>query len=247
LDLTVADGRLTASPLVRLDPEPAEMFLGQGPMLANVRVSPEICDAALKFIAPVVADATRTEGRFSVALEGGRIPLGEPLRGDVAGRLTVHQLQVLPGPLGEQILFLARQIEAIAKRRQPLTSLSEVQGTTLLKIDDQQIPFRMVQGRVYHERLEMKSGDVVVRTHGSVGLDQTLALVVDVPVQDKWIQDEPLAQVLKGETIQITVGGTLRQPRIDRRAVEQLTAKILRGAAEKAVSGQIEKLFGPRR
>ena len=69
LAIAVAEGQLTTAPQVRLDPEPMELTLPPGPVLTNVRISPQVSEAMLKYIAPVLAGATQSEGQFSLQLE----------------------------------------------------------------------------------------------------------------------------------------------------------------------------------
>ena len=69
LALAVAEGQLNAAPDVRLDPEPMLLTLPKGPVLTNVKISPEVSEAMLKYIAPVLAGATQSEGQFSLQLD----------------------------------------------------------------------------------------------------------------------------------------------------------------------------------
>ncbi len=117
LSIAVAEGQLTTAPQVRLDPEPMELTLPPGPVLTNVRISPQVSEAMLKYIAPVLAGATQSEGLFSLSLSGARVPLANATKADVAGQMTVHSVRVVPGPMAKQWVELAQQIESIAKRR----------------------------------------------------------------------------------------------------------------------------------
>jgi translocation and assembly module TamB len=249
LALAVAEGRLTASPLVRLDPEPMEFTMPAGPLLTDVRISPQVSEAMLKYIAPVLAGATQSEGHFSLDLDGARVPLGDPKRADMAGKLAVHAVRVVPGPMAKQWVELAQQIEAIAKRRE-LAAAGQSEPISLLTIQDQQVNFRVVDGRVYHQNMQFQVGDVTLRSEGSVGLDETLALVLHVPIQDKWIEGQAFLVGLRGQSLAIPVKGTLRQPQLDRGAVAGLSQQLLQGAAQQAIGGELnkafDKLFKPR-
>ena len=119
LALTVGEGQLNLAPNVRFDPEPAELTMPAGPVITNVRISPEVSEAMLKFVAPVLAGATQSEGLFSMQLDGLRVPLADTKKTDSAGKLTVHSVRVVPGPMTQQWVGLAQQIEALAKRRDP--------------------------------------------------------------------------------------------------------------------------------
>jgi hypothetical protein len=249
LSIAVAEGQLTTAPQVRLDPEPRELAIPPGPVLTNVRISPEVSEAMLKYIAPVLAGATRSDGQFSLELSGARVPLADSNKADVAGQLTVHAVRITPGPIAKQWVELAQQIEAIAKRRD-LASVGQRQPVTLLSIQDQQVNFRVAGGRVYHQGMQIQVGDVVLTTEGSVGLDETVALVVRVPIQDKWIEGQALLVGLKGQSLAIPISGTLRQPRMDQSAVAGLSQQLLQGAAQQAIGGELnkafDKLFKPR-
>ena len=115
---------------------------------------------------------------------------------------------------------------------------------------DQQIEFQVADGRVYHRNLEFIVDDVPVRSQGSVGFDQTLALMIEVPIMEKWVEKERLLRSLAGEKIQIPVQGTFQQPRIDERAVANLSQKLLQGVANEAIGGELnralDKLFKGR-
>jgi hypothetical protein len=240
LSLAVGEGRLTAAPLVRLDPAPSELTMPAGPVITNVRISPEVSEAMLKYVAPVLAGTTQSEGVFSLQLDGARVPLGEPRRADSAGNLTVHSVRVVPGPLATQWIGLAQQIEALARRRDPAALTAKPQ-ITLLAVRDQQVNFRVVDGRVHHQNMEFQVGDVTMRSQGSVGFDETIALTLHVPVQDAWIAKEPLLAGFKGQTLQVPISGTLTRPQMDARAIASLSQQLLQGAAQQAIGGELNK------
>ncbi|HEX2475427.1 MAG TPA: hypothetical protein VHK01_11805 [Lacipirellulaceae bacterium] len=240
LSLAVGEGQLALAPSLRLDPQPAELLHPAGPILTNVRISPEVSEAMLKYVAPVLAGATQTDGLFSMQLDGARVPLGEMQRLDSAGKLTVHSVRVVPGALAREWINLAQQFEAIAKRRDP-TTLAQRPPVTLLSIRDQQVNFRVVDGRVHHQNMEFQVGDIVMRSQGSVGLDETLSLVLQVPIQDSWIASQPLLAGLKGQSLQVPIAGTLTRPQMDQRAIASLSQQLLQSAAGQAIGGELNK------
>ncbi len=241
LALSVGEGRLNLSPTVRFDPEPAQLSMPAGPVITNVRISPEVSEAMLKFVAPVLSGATQSEGLFSLQLDGLRVPLADSKKTDSAGKLTVHSVRVVPGPMTQQWVGLAQQIEALAKRRDPTASTNR--QVTLLSIRDQQVSFRVVNGRVYHENMEFQVGDVVMRSQGSVGLDETIALTLQIPIQDAWIAKEPLLAGLKGQSLQVPVTGTLKRPKMDQRAVANLSSQLIQNSAGQAVGNELNKVL----
>lgn len=239
INLAVGEGQLTAAPNVRFDPQPAELSMPAGPVLTNVRISPEVSEAMLKYVAPVLAGATQSEGLFSLRLDGARVPLGEPRLADSNGQLTVHSVRVVPGAMAAQWVGLAQQVESLAKRRDPASSTNR--QVTLVSIRDQQVAFQVTNGRVYHQKMEFQVGDIVLRSQGSVGFDETVALTIEIPVQDAWVAKEPLLSGLKGQSVQIPVTGTLTKPQMDQHAIASLTGQLIQKGAGQAVGNELNK------
>ncbi len=247
LDLAVGQGRLTASPRALLAPEPGYVLLPKGVLLSSVEISPQVSETMLKYVAPIVAGATRTSGKFSVDLEETRVPLADPKQASVSGRLTVHRLNVSPGPMMADLVRLVKQIKTITERKQVFQAVGSSGGSNILTIENRQIDFQVAEGRVYHRNLEFIVDGVPVRSYGSVGFDQTLALMIGIPIQEKWIEKERALRSLAGQSIQIPVRGTFQKPRIDERAVAKLSQQLLQGVATEAIGGEInralDKLF----
>lgn len=68
-------------------------------LLADARLEPAVAQGVLAYIAPVMADATRTGGRFSLRLNGATLPVGVPAAAQVSGVLSMHAVDLGPGPL----------------------------------------------------------------------------------------------------------------------------------------------------
>ena len=145
--------------------------------------------------------------------------------------MTVHSVEIGPGPLVQELaLVLDRAVPARLTR-------------------ESVISFQMVDGRVYHRDLEMVFPDLTIRTYGSVGLDRSLALMAEMPVPPKWRGDNVLGSALRDQVIRLPIGGTLEKPKIDRRALEQVSRQFLQGAArnvlEDQLNKQLDRLFRP--
>lgn len=239
VDLVVAQGRVLLSPRVRLSPEPAELLLDKGPVVQQVQLTEEICAGLLKYAAPALAGAAVAQGQLSVDLEGGRLPLADLGAGDLSGRLTIHSAQVRAGPVMQEMIWLAKQIQALLRKQQ----LTDAVGGNepLVKVSDNSVPFQLKDRRVYHEGLEIQVGEVTVRTRGSVGLDQSLALVAEVPIRSDWLKQAPRLAGLKNQTIRIPIAGTLNQPQLDRNAWQNLATQFLQGAVQELLRGEVER------
>jgi translocation and assembly module TamB len=215
LVFTANEGRVQLGPSARLVPSPALLALEPGRAIEQVRIHPAMCAAALQYVSPVLANVATAEGRFSIDLDGCQIPLANPSQGEVAGKFIVHDIQIGPGPnhlIHEIAKLIGRTAPARLKR-------------------DSVVPFRMTGGRVYHDQMELEFSNVTIRTKGSVGInDQSLAILVQMPIPAKW-QSNPLAAGLFKDGITVPVGGTLSSPRIDPNAIEQIIRQTFEKAA----------------
>ncbi len=237
IDLAVSRGRMRVTPHVRLSPEPIELTLPGGLQLENVQIDPAMCASMLKFVAPVLAGVTSAQGSFSIVMDSCRVPLAEPKKSDLAGRLLIHSVQIGPGPLIRELAVLLGR-ESPAKLRQ-----------------ESVVAFNMKNGRIAHKNLELIFPDLTIRTEGSVGLDQTLDLVAEMPVPPKWLAGNPVAaQALANQVIRIPLKGTLNAPKLDQREIERLSREFIQKAAGNLLENelnkqldQLDKLLRPRR
>ncbi len=108
IELAVSEGRVRFSPTVQLTPGPAMLTLPRGRVIEKVRVTPQMTSGWLKYIAPTIAEATRTEGTLSVELEGARVPLLNTNAAEIGGRLDIHSLEVTPSPSSQSLVLLGR-------------------------------------------------------------------------------------------------------------------------------------------
>ncbi len=245
IDVAVSEGRLTLTPVARLTPAPAELYVSRGPLLTNIHLSPDMCKRGLKFIAPIVAETTVAEGRFSVTMDGGRIPLADPRAADLAGHMAIRA-QVKPGPVAHEFMALVNEIMSVV--RQGNFQPPGDQTGALVSVDTSDIEFRMVDRRVYHRNLKFVVGTVPITTYGSVGVDdESLAMVAEVPIQANILGRDLSFGALEGKALQIPISGTLAKPQIDRGVLRQLTGQLLqnvtRGVLTNELGKQLERLL----
>jgi hypothetical protein len=73
-------------------------------------------------------------------------------------------------------------------------------------------------------------------------------MVAEVPIRDEWIARQPLLAELKGQSIKINIQGTLSNPKIDRRQLQDLGKRVISGATNRLLQDQLNrglnKLFG---
>ncbi len=195
-----------------------------------------------------LADATRAEGRFSMLLDRARVPLQNPELGDVRGQLHIHLAQVGPGLHAKDIIALAQQIRGLLGGA--TAPANTTAGGTWMRLPEQQFAFSVQDGRVHHDRLVVTIGDVEIQTRGSVGFDESLDLVAQVPVQGAWVAGKPLLSAMRGTMLRIPVQGTMDQPRMDTRVLNDFGREAERGAARRLLENELERglrgLFVPR-
>ena len=86
----------------------------------------------------------------------------------------------------------------------------------------QSVPFAIANGRVFHENMRITMKDLTLKTSGSVGLDQSLQMVAEIPIAEDWIKGEAWMASLKGETIKIPITGSVTNPKLDMQAIKQI-------------------------
>lgn len=221
-----------------------DLVILQKPMtvLENVQITPEMCQGWLKYVAPLVAEATSIDGRLSLRLDDARLTPADPKKQTVAGQLIMHNVTVGPGPLSNQVIGLVKQVDAIRKKdfTQAVSSTQHV----WMNMPEQQIDFQMVDGRVMHRNVTVKVGDVNISTAGSVSVDGQLELLATMPIPDDWIEKSPLLVGMRGQSLNFPVAGTLSQPRLDAQGLQQFGRQAVQSAASGLIQQQLSKGLG---
>jgi translocation and assembly module TamB len=242
LQVSVSDGQMILSPRVRLSPGPAMLMLDKGPLLRQIRLSQEMCSQWLRYVSPLAHEAARAQGQFSVDLTGGRVPLTNPTIGDVAGKLTIISADINPGPIIHPFALLGRQVRAILQGQPP--PLAAGSDRPLVHYPPQTVDFRVVNQRVYHDRIEMNIGDLVIRTRGSVGLiDESLVLEAEIPLKAAPPLLGPNSkQPPQEQVVIIPIEGTLGNPKFPPGTIEKLAAQILKNSTRNTIREGIDKI-----
>jgi len=210
IEANFSGGRVRTQVSIHLDPAPQEAMLAPGTLLERAKLTSQATNGAVGYALPVIANSASAEGELSFVLEGNRIPLADPKRATVRGKLIVHRAVVSAGPIVSEIANLLR-----------------LGPTTVTLASENVVPVRMEAGRVHHENLTLKLGAYTVRTSGSVGLDGSVALVAEVPLPPSLFPNNPrVSQALANKTVPVPIGGTLTQPRLDASAFQQAVAKM---------------------
>src|SRR5262249_51115347 len=149
------------------------------------------------------------------------------------GTVVIHKATVSAGPV----------VGEIAK-------LLGADGVTMTLANEESVPLRVENGRVYHENFSVKVGGCTIKTSGSARFDSTLDLVADVPIPGglPGFKNAPaLAKALTGKRVNVPIKGTMGAPVLDPKAFQAAIAKLAQEAAKDigkdVLNKELQKLF----
>ncbi|MEM6364815.1 MAG: hypothetical protein AAF745_10335, partial [Planctomycetota bacterium] len=221
-------GELTLAGRVEYRPE-LIVTLEPGPVANQLRLTPEMTENWLKYIAPIAADAARLEGVVGIDLDEAHVVVDRPNQTRVRGRLNVGQVRMNAGPLADQMISRAKQIKALASGGRATAMRT---GRTLIDLPAQMVEFQVADGFVSHRALMMDIDRARVVTSGNVGLDGRLDLVAQVPLDSNWIGSD--LRGLAGQQLTLPIDGTLSRPSIDSSGVQRVLTDFATRAAQEA-------------
>jgi hypothetical protein len=218
---------------VKLDVTPGEVTLAKGLVGDRAKLTPQATAGALGYALPAIANAGQAEGEISARIDDNRIPLGDFSQTSLKGTLVIHKATVGATPL----------VAEVAK-------LLGAKNTTMTLASEEAVPVQVADGRVHHQNFAFKVSGTTLRTSGSVGFDNTLDLVVDVPLPKElpMLKNNPLLQkAVAGKVVKVPVKGTLSRPALDPRAFEQAVVALAREGAKDVgkdlLDKELNKLF----
>lgn len=238
VNVPVNGGRVVKFPVLDTRTEPALLRFEPGVMLENITLTPEVCRDWLMYVSPTLAQATSADGRFSLILEGGEIPLGQLEKGELGGTVQIREGAVRPGPLAMQMLQPVSQVQQMLNR-----GGIDLAKVPLLTMKSENIQFRLQEGRVYHRDFGANVGDMRLATIGSMGLDQSLSMQLLIHFPSKWLTaDRPVLAAIASEPIPVMITGTLQNPVLDASGMAEFGKQI----GVKAGIGILEKIIERR-
>lgn len=209
--ISLNDGTLNVGGGIYLKNGRPELALLQGPLMENVLLTPQMCHRFLWTVAPILADAGETAGRFSLYLDRCWVPLGEWEEAEVTGQLHVHGIVM---DLNDGVW-------------RKITTILGV-GPQVRLLDNSVVNFHMDKGRMFHEGLGFVLGENELYTEGYVGLiDHTLDMLVQMTFPLSWLPNGPIGQRLKGTTVRIPIRGTFDKPKLEMPDVEGMNLQGL--------------------
>jgi hypothetical protein len=242
-DLQASGGRVRGAPWLRLLPGPAELVVPPGRCLDRVLLTPQMCDRWVTWLVPLVGHSTHTHGLMSVDLGGARLPLADPFGGEASGQIILENVEATPG---EHVRPLVNLLVKLQSAIDPRFAFGD--KAVLLRVRPEPVTIRLADRRLWHEGLVMDSGQLVIRSSGSVGADGTLAMVVEVAFRGDIAGATPVVGQLLRTPLAIPLKGTVHRPQFDARAIDVMVGRIMENTAEAVIgpklSRDLETLFG---
>ncbi len=207
IESTLNSGTLHLEPEITHDKQGQTwLHMGPGSGLEGAVVNDEVSHRVLSYAAPVLDQATRVQGRVSLALNDAFIPIGARMRevqARVDGDILFDNVEFMPGPLADQLIGVFRQ------ERRPLLVLRDPMSIRIL-------------GRtIYQEGLVIPLGNVAaIGLDGSVDFDQNLDLVARFAMVPPRKNIPVLSQILEHTQLQVPITGTLKKPKLNTEAIK---------------------------
>ena len=223
---------------------PVRIEVDPGVIATDVELTRELTASWLRYVAPVMADATGIDGVVGVTLDASTIRLDQPDRSEVSGVVDIRGATMTAGPMVDNLLV------GVDNARRLAGSLSDREvrrtGRTLVEMPPQQVAFDFRRGVVTHQRMFFTIDRAGIMTSGRVTTDGRLDMVAQMLIEESWVGRD--LGSLAGRRLTLPIGGTLDDIRVDTSAVGRLlTQAVIQAGQEKAqsfVDEQLQKGLG---
>jgi len=229
VDTIVNEGKIALAPVIDVSGKTPLLTLpDNSKILSDVKLDDDIANELLALIHPIFKGCTVTSGKLGMTMEKLHVPLDKTVEQETTfnGIISLRNMNMAAGELLKTILDITRQ-----KR-------------TDIAVPDRDIAFKCEKGRISAEPLEIKTGGYSMTLSGSVGLDQTLQYLVDIPITMEMVGSDAY-KYLEGETIRIPIGGTISEPDWGNgeNVVQSVLKDLVKKASRKIITEEGKKLL----
>jgi len=231
--IPAASGSVRLGGMVDLTQSPPLLRIpGDVALLENVQITPELAESLLSRFNPIFSQATRLSGTANLRVRELELPLGAGVTqgGGGGGTLVLDSFQIAPGGLLAELLALSR----LARE--------------MYVVDVSGLEFTVREGRIHYRDLTLRfvQDKFDLKFYGSVGFDDSLDLFVSVPVGETILEKVGLGvgaaeytRLLAGLRIDVPVGGTRKNPRLDfsQVNVKSILDQAVRKRGEETLTG----------
>lgn len=245
--LPVGNGWVNLSGSLRQLNQDTWIELNPSQVVKGIEITPKLSKQWLRFIAPILADATEINGTVGISLDEAKINLNDAAKTQLSGRLELDTVRLIAGPFTNQLIQTLQQIKTLG------TDQSDRQNTdpsTLLQLPKQITSFAVANQVVAHERLLIDIDRAQLITTGQVSFNGQVNLTTAIPLDAKWLGRD--LQFLAGQTLYLPIQGSLTSPTLDKANLQKIISQIgmqtIQQNAESFIEDQInrglDKLFG---
>jgi hypothetical protein len=242
-DIPVAGGRVRGAPWVRLVPAPGELVIPPGRLAERVALSEQACRRIALWLSPVLGHAAHAAGVVSVDLAGARLPFADAFGGELAGQLIFENLELSPSPAVQPLVNLLVKLQSVVDPRFAFGDKAVV-----LRVRPDPVRVRLAGRRIAHDGLVMDSGQLVVKSQGSVGQDGSLDMRLEVALRGDLVGQTPVLGTLFRTPLIVPLKGTVEKPQFDAAALDSILGRIVENTAEAVLKDGIgrglEAVFG---
>ena len=242
-DIPVAGGRIRGAPWMRLVPAPGELVIPPGRLVERVALSEQTCRRIAMWLSPVLGHAAHAAGVVSVDLAGARLPFGDAFGGEIAGQLIFENLELSPSPAVQPLANLLVKLQSVVDPR-----FAFGDKAVLLRVRPDPVRVRLAGRRIVHDGLVMDSGQLVVKSQGSVGQDGSLDMRLEVALRGDLVGQTPVLGRLFRTPLVVPLKGTVEKPQFDAAAMDSILGRIVENTAEAVIKDGIgrglEAVFG---
>ena len=248
--IPVNRGNLAFAGQLHYRPGPVWMHLEPGTAASSIQLTPEMTDRWLKYVAPLVANATRIQGTLGAQIDEATIVFDQPQQTQVIGRISIRKAEMTAGPLASQIIqgigSLTSLTQGISNQLGPQLGPQpgpQPKTTNLVTLPPQTVDFSVRRGIVSHERLYLQLDRAQVITSGRVAFDGSLNMIAQIPLDTRWLGRD--LQQLAGQVVTLPIDGSISRPSLDsssfRQIATQLGTQAVQSTAENYLQQQLNK------
>ena len=118
-----------------------------------------------------------------------------------------------------------------------------LQNNRWIDFPNQEIEWSLRDGRVRHEGLRLQVGQLELTSSGSVGLDQSLDVVLGFKIPDSWLTGYPLLASLRGQTLFVPLEGSLEEMDLKTGVLVRVNEQLLRQTTSELFRQGLKRLF----
>ncbi len=228
---TVNKGKMALKPAIDFTVDPPVILIPENTViLTDVGLTGDMSNDLLAQVHPLFKGAGVSQGTVNLTMHNFSWPVDTAVRKDAAfaGSLTFNDVKLQASGLLTPLLTIMK-----ANERE-------------ITLSDQPMEFVGENNRIHCSPLEIKTKEHSLMLSGSVGFDQSLDYIAQLPVTQKMVGGD-LYKYLQGTFITIPIGGTVSKPSIRNDVVQSAIKDLIRQAGTKQITDQagnlLRKLF----